>query len=259
MKRRLLLIAISITVAASGVLPVYAATVKKHAVSAAGSELQEDEILLNSAPDSSGLGEDAMKGVAPADEADVFIAAPYAAESTAEAAGSAETTAAAPAVAETAAETAAATAAAETVAETEAETEAAAETESAAAETADADFTGLGAALSGSGDSEASDGSSGETASSETGLRSLGIFTTTGYYNNFGQASADGSWPRVGHTVSADWSVLPPGTRIKFGDSDIIYTVEDCGVHGNWVDVYYETSSQANSHGLQYKEVFLVE
>ena len=43
------------------------------------------------------------------------------------------------------------------------------------------------------------------------------------------------------------------------GDSDIIYTVEDCGVHGNWVDVYYETSSQANSHGLQYKEVFLVE
>ena len=249
MKRRLLLIAISITVAVSGVLPVYAATVKKHAVSSAGSELQEDELLLNSAPDSSDLGENAMKGVAPADEADVFIAAPYAAESTAEAAGSAETTAAAPAVAETAAETAAATAAAETVAETEA----------AAASTEATDIIGPGAALSGSGDSEASDGSSGETASSETGLRSLGIFTTTGYYNNAGQASADGSWPRVGHTVSADWSVLPPGTRIKFGDSDIIYTVEDCGVHGNWVDVYYETSSQANSHGLQYKEVFLVE
>ena len=248
MKRRLLLIAISITVAASGVLPVYAATVKKHAVSSAGSELQEDEILLNSAPDSSGLGEDAMKGVAPADEADVFIAAPYAAE----AAGSAETTAAVPAVAETAAETEAATEATTAAAETEAETESVTET---VAETEAADVAGPGAALSGSGDSEAS----GETASSETGLRSLGIFTTTGYYNNTGQASADGSWPRVGHTVSADWSVLPPGTRIKFGDSDIIYTVEDCGVHGNWVDVYYETSSQANSHGLQYKEVFLVE
>ena len=252
MKRRLLLIAISITVAASGVLPVYAATVKKHAVSAAGSELQEDEILLNSAPDSSDLGEDAMKGVAPADEADVFIAAPYATESAAEAAGSAETTAAAPAVAETAAETEAATEATTAAAETEAETESVTET---VAETEAADVAGPGAALSGSGDSEAS----GETASSETGLRSLGIFTTTGYYNNTGQASADGSWPRVGHTVSADWSVLPPGTRIKFGDSDIIYTVEDCGVHGNWVDVYYETSSQANSHGLQYKEVFLVE
>ena len=89
--------------------------------------------------------------------------------------------------------------------------------------------------------------------------RSLGIFTTTGYYNDNGQASADGSWPRAGHTVSADWSVLPPGTRIRFADSDIVYTVEDRGVYGNWVDVYYDTSSQAHSHGLQYKEVILVE
>ncbi len=87
----------------------------------------------------------------------------------------------------------------------------------------------------------------------------LGTFTTTGYYNSHGCASADGSWPRAMHTVSTDWSVLPPGTRIRFGDSDIVYTVEDTGVHGNWVDVYYETSPEANAHGLQYKDVYLVE
>ena len=87
----------------------------------------------------------------------------------------------------------------------------------------------------------------------------LGQFKTTGYYNSHGCASADGSWPRAQHTVSTDWSVLPPGTRIRFGDSDIVYTVEDTGVHGNMVDVYYETYSEAMSHGLQYKDVYLAE
>ena len=87
----------------------------------------------------------------------------------------------------------------------------------------------------------------------------LGSFTTTGYSNPDGSASADGTMPRARHTVSADWKVLPPGTRIRFGDSDIIYTVEDTGVHRNWVDVYYPTHSEAWSHGLQYKDVYLVD
>ncbi len=87
----------------------------------------------------------------------------------------------------------------------------------------------------------------------------LGQFKTTGYYNDSGNASADGSWPRAQHTVSTDWSVIPAGTRIRFGDSDIVYTVEDTGVHGMMVDVYYETYSEAHSHGLQYKDVYLAE
>ena len=87
----------------------------------------------------------------------------------------------------------------------------------------------------------------------------LGTFTTTGYSNPDGSGSADGTMPRAQHTVSADWNVLPPGTRIRFGDSDIIYTVEDTGVHGNWVDVYYPTHSEAWSHGLKYKEVYRVD
>ena len=87
----------------------------------------------------------------------------------------------------------------------------------------------------------------------------LGQFRTTGYYNDSGNASADGSWPRAQHTVSTDWSVIPAGTRIRFGDSDIVYTVEDTGVHGMMVDIYYDTYSEAHSHGLQYKDVYLVE
>lgn len=87
----------------------------------------------------------------------------------------------------------------------------------------------------------------------------LGQFKTTGYYNDSGNASADGSWPRAQHTVSTDWSVIPAGTRIRFGDSDIVYTVEDTGVHGMMVDVYYDTYSEAHSHGLQYKDVYLAE
>ena len=86
----------------------------------------------------------------------------------------------------------------------------------------------------------------------------LGQFQTTGYYNDSGNASADGSWPRAQHTVSTDWSVIPAGTRIRFGDSDIVYTVEDTGVHGMMVDIYYDTYSEAHSHGLQYKDVYLV-
>ena len=87
----------------------------------------------------------------------------------------------------------------------------------------------------------------------------LGEFVTTGYYNPGGNASADGSMPRAQHTVSTDWSVLPKGTRIRFEDSDIIYTVEDTGVRGEWVDVYYDTSSEADGHGLQRKKVYLAE
>jgi len=87
----------------------------------------------------------------------------------------------------------------------------------------------------------------------------LGEFVTTGYYNPGGNASADGSMPRAQHTVSTDWSVIPKGTRIRFEDSDIIYTVEDTGVHGEWVDVYYDTHSEAHGHGLVRKKVYLAE
>lgn len=91
----------------------------------------------------------------------------------------------------------------------------------------------------------------------ETGVW-IGTFKTTGYSNPNGNKSADGSMPRAGHTVASDWSVIPKGSKIRFGDSDIIYTVEDTGVHGTVVDVYYDDVSSADAHGVQYKEVYLL-
>ena len=87
---------------------------------------------------------------------------------------------------------------------------------------------------------------------------SLGVFKTTGFTNLRGERSADGSVPQVGRTVAADWSVLPRGSKIRFAGSDTIYIVEDTGVRGQVVDVYYANNSEAWAHGVQYREVFLV-
>jgi len=64
--------------------------------------------------------------------------------------------------------------------------------------------------------------------------------------------------PQVGRTVAADWSVLPRGSKIRFAGSDTIYIVEDTGVRGQTIDVYYANTSEAWAHGVQYREVFLV-
>lgn len=87
----------------------------------------------------------------------------------------------------------------------------------------------------------------------------LGRFRTTGYSNPHGERSADGSVPRAAHTASSDWSVIPKGTKIMLEDSDIVYTIEDTGVHGDILDIYYPTVREADAHGLQYKNVYLVE
>lgn len=88
--------------------------------------------------------------------------------------------------------------------------------------------------------------------------RSLGTFKTTGYSNPNGSLCADGSVPKAAHTVASDWGVLPRGSKIRFAGSDTIYTVEDNGVRGQTVDVYYATTAEAWAHGVQYREVFLI-
>lgn len=86
----------------------------------------------------------------------------------------------------------------------------------------------------------------------------LGTFLTTGY-GPTGSSTATGVWPRARHTVSADWDVIPPGTHIRFGDSDIVYTVEDNGVSGNWIDIFYGSDSEADNHGTENREVYLLD
>ena len=88
--------------------------------------------------------------------------------------------------------------------------------------------------------------------------RSLGTFKTTGYSNPNGTRCADGSVPKAAHMVASDWGVLPRGSKIRFAGSDTIYTVEDNGVRGQIVDVYYATTAEAWAHGVQYREVYLI-
>lgn len=102
-----------------------------------------------------------------------------------------------------------------------------------------------------------------ESSSDEKG-ESLGMFTTTGYCNcekcnSGGHAlTYSGTVPQAAHTISADLTLYPIGTRLMIGD--IIYTVEDKGTHveGNWIDVYYDNHEDAWNHGLKTEEVFAI-
>ncbi len=92
---------------------------------------------------------------------------------------------------------------------------------------------------------------------------SLGMFTTTGYCNGTccGGGSGltySGTVPQANHTISADLSKYPIGTKLMI--HDIVYTVEDMGssVKGNWVDIFYDTHEEALNHGKKTEEVFTV-
>ena len=94
--------------------------------------------------------------------------------------------------------------------------------------------------------------------------KSLGIFTTSGYCacsscSGTNTLTYSGTVPQAGHTISADLTVLPLGTKVFIGD--IVYTVEDMGsgVDGNLIDIFYATHEDAWNHGLQEQEVFLAE
>lgn len=101
-----------------------------------------------------------------------------------------------------------------------------------------------------------------ETTDGKKGV-SLGIFTTTGYCSDerCGDGSGQtysGAVPQANHTLSADLSRFPIGTKLMI--NDIIYTVEDMGssVKGDWVDIFYDTYEEALAHGMKKEEVFTV-
>lgn len=93
---------------------------------------------------------------------------------------------------------------------------------------------------------------------------SLGLFTTTGYCNcpicsGGSGLTYSGTVPRARHTIAADLSLFPLGTRLIIGD--VIYTVEDTGsgVVGRTLDIYYDNHAAAVGHGTKYnQEVFAV-
>lgn len=92
---------------------------------------------------------------------------------------------------------------------------------------------------------------------------SLGMFVTTGYCTcelcsgGYG-LTYSGTVPKASHTISADISLFPIGTRLMIGD--VTYTVEDIGTNvvGNHIDIFYDNHEDAMAHGRQMLEVFTV-
>lgn len=93
---------------------------------------------------------------------------------------------------------------------------------------------------------------------------SLGLFTITGYCgcskcSGSRNLTYSGTVPTANHTISADLSMFPLGTKLKI--DGITYTVEDKGsaVKGKTLDIYYDSHEEALAKGMYTAEVFLVE
>lgn len=92
---------------------------------------------------------------------------------------------------------------------------------------------------------------------------SLGFFNATAYCpgsESSGRQSRtySGTIPRPQHTISADLTVLPLGTKVMI--DGIVYTVEDIGgsVKGKKVDIFFSSRAEALAFGRQTKELFAV-
>lgn len=90
---------------------------------------------------------------------------------------------------------------------------------------------------------------------------SLGIFKTTGYCgcskcSGSSGLTYSGTVPQANHTISADITVLPLGTKVIIGET--VYTVEDIGsgVDGHTVDLYFSSHQEALDYGVKKQEVF---
>lgn len=59
--------------------------------------------------------------------------------------------------------------------------------------------------------------------------------------------TASGAKPKAGHTIAHE--TLPFGTRVMIEQQ--VYTVEDRGVFGNSVDIYFDTHEEALAFGRQ--------
>ena len=86
----------------------------------------------------------------------------------------------------------------------------------------------------------------------------VGNFKLTGYYGS--GVTYSGVYPKANHTIAADLSILPMGTKVFINNT--VYTVEDIGsaVRGNLIDVYYNTRAEAagvTDRGWQFADVYI--
>ncbi|MEY8352886.1 3D domain-containing protein [Lachnospiraceae bacterium 54-53] len=97
------------------------------------------------------------------------------------------------------------------------------------------------------------------TAPVYTKGESLGFFTATAYCpGKDGSRTYSGTIPQPQHTISADITILPLGSKVMI--DGIVYTVEDIGssVKGKKVDIFFASRAEALAFGRQTKEIFAV-
>ena len=66
--------------------------------------------------------------------------------------------------------------------------------------------------------------------------------------------TASGTIATSYHTVAC--GNLPIGTRVMI--DGVIYTVEDTGVYGEWIDIFFDSHDEALAYGMQIKSVYMV-
>lgn len=100
----------------------------------------------------------------------------------------------------------------------------------------------------------------------ETGVQGdyLGEYVASGYCNcsrcsGGHNRTFSGTIPKSRHTIAADTSVFPIGTKIMI--DDVIYTVEDIGggVTDNRLDIFFDTHQEALDFGLKKVKVYSVQ
>lgn len=102
-----------------------------------------------------------------------------------------------------------------------------------------------------------------DAADAPLSVVSLGTYRITGYCgcekcSGGHTLTSSGTVPTANHTISADLSQLPLGTRLMI--NGLVYTVEDEGssVRGNVLDIYYDSHEEALANGVFEAEVFLL-
>ena len=73
--------------------------------------------------------------------------------------------------------------------------------------------------------------------------------------------TATGTTVKEGHTIAADWDVLPPGTVVQIEGLPGDYTVEDKGgaIKGNIIDLYIADLDTALAWGRQERQIYVKE
>lgn len=66
-----------------------------------------------------------------------------------------------------------------------------------------------------------------------------------------------GTRPEAGRTISVDPKVIPLGSKVTINGHD--YIAEDTGsaIHGNIIDMYFDTHQEAKQFGVQHAEIYI--